>query len=76
MTIVSPWRGKTFPADPISGQLFYLDVPNVSDPPPGWYIWTTTITSRTSAGVWTLVNRPASDHGDIVRPVHDRDRRH
>lgn len=73
--IVSPWRGKVFPKQPIGDQLFYLDVPNSNDPPPGWYVFMTSVGTPTAGGRWTLTNRPASDRGDLVRPQRDGDRR-
>jgi hypothetical protein len=54
--------------------MFYLDVPNVNDPPPGWYEFVTSLGTPNAAGSWTLVNRATGDRGDIVRPAVSRER--
>jgi hypothetical protein len=70
--IDTAWRGKTFPTQPISGQPFYLDVPNDNDPAPGWYEFVTSVGTPTSAGTWQSIGRAVGDQGDIVRPSQER----
>lgn len=67
---VNPWRGTTFPRQPIPGQMFFLDVGNDNDPPRGWYEFRTTIGTKNSAGTWTLTSRATGDRGDLVRPQY------
>lgn len=65
----TPDRGPKFPDNPRSDQVFFLDVPNGSDPPRGFYSFMTSVGTPTAAGTWTPVDRTAGDQGDLVRPV-------
>lgn len=58
-------RGKELPPDPIDRQVFFLDVPNDSDPPRGWYQCEVSLTGAT---VWNYIALSMTDQGDLVRP--------
>jgi hypothetical protein len=63
---MSPWRGPTFPTQNIlAGMLFFLDVPNDSDPPRGWYRATNSLVGSHEWELLALEGAP----GDLTRPA-------
>ena len=61
-----PARGDELPDNPRNNMLFFLDVPNNSDPPRGWYMAMVGFSGGTD---WTFLGVTLQDQGDQVRPV-------
>lgn len=66
MSMVPPARGTALPDSPLNNTLFFLDVPNGSTPPRGWYM---AMVGFAGGADWTYLGVALTDRGDQVRPV-------